>query len=365
MSLPLTDLVRSLPASTPFVGPETLERKRGKTFKARIGANESAFGISPLARDAITEAVQTQGACWYADPENFTLRTALAEKHQVHIDEICVDGGIDSLLGLSVRMLVSPGSAVITSAGAYPTFNYHVAGFGGRLITVPYRDNHEDPDALLAKAIEQRANLIYLSNPDNPMGTYHQATRISDMIKDVPAHAVLMLDEAYIDFTTLDLAPPINTQNKRVMRFRTFSKAYGMAGMRVGYVIAHKEIITNLNKIRNHFAINRLSQIAATAALEDHAFLASVRERAALGRQKIYDLADRLKLPYLNSATNFVAVDLSTPERAQSLLAELADHDVFMRMPGAAPLNTHIRIGIGTEAEHAWFAEKFEGLLPR
>ena len=198
-------LVASLPASVPFVGPETLERQRGKTFHARIGANESAFGISPLAQEAMQQALQADGCNWYGDPENFELRQGLAKLHGVDADEICVDAGIDSLLGLTVRMLIEPGAAVTTSLGAYPTFAYHVAGFGGQLHTVPYLDNREDPQALLAKASECNARIIYFSNPDNPMGTSHTAETVQQLIDDLPQGSLLALDEAYAEFAPAGL----------------------------------------------------------------------------------------------------------------------------------------------------------------
>lgn len=363
MTIPFTTLVQSLPASTPFVGPETLERLRGTQFRARIGANESAFGISPKATQAITDALSTPGVSWYADPENYELRRALAKKHGVHIDEICVDAGVDSLLGLTVRLYIEQGTPVVTSAGAYPTFNYRVAGFGGALHTVDYRDNKEDPEALLNASTAHDATLCYLANPDNPMGTSHPDHVIQAMIDNLPAHCTLCLDEAYIDFTDAPLAPAIDTSNPQVIRYRTFSKAYGMAGMRVGYAIAHKEIITAFNKVRNHFAMNRLSQLAALAAVQDEPFLNTVRTQVAEGRKRIETMADNLQLTWLPSATNFVAVDLETTERAQQLLQQLQEKNVFMRMPGVAPLNRHIRIGVGTHDEQVYLEEVFGDLV--
>jgi len=134
----------------------------------------------PHLREAVTESN------WYADPENYDLRQALAQKHAVDIDEICVDAGIDSLLGLTVRMLLEPGQTVVTSHGAYPTLNYHVAGFGAKLKTVPYKEFHEDPQALISASAQSKAKLVYLSNPDNPMGTWHEADVVSKMIASVP-----------------------------------------------------------------------------------------------------------------------------------------------------------------------------------
>lgn len=367
MSLPFTPLVRELPAATPFVGPEALERQRGRLFKARIGANESAFGISPQAVAAMREAVAT--GSWYGDPENHDLRAALAVKHGVAMDEICVDAGIDSLLGLTVRMLIEPGQPVVTSLGAYPTFNYHVAGFGGELVTVPYHDDREDPDALLTAARERQAPLLYLANPDNPMGTWHSAERLAALIAAVPDDTVLALDEAYIEFAAdgsasdSDITPPLDTSDPHVIRLRTFSKAYGMAGLRVGYAIAHRDIITGLNKIRNHFAVNRVAQAGALAALADEAFLIQVAQTVDQGRRRIADFAAGLGLMTIPSLTNFVAVDLGSAERATQMLQRLAERDVFIRMPAVAPLNRCVRVGIGSDAENQLFEQAFAAVL--
>ena len=361
MPIPFTQLVNNLPATTPFVGPETLERKRGKPFRARIGANESAFGLSPAALEAMQQAVASSN--WYADPENYNLRKALAQKHNVDIDEICVDAGIDTLLGLTVRMLLEHSGKAVTSHGAYPTFNYHVAGFGAELVTVPYQGFHEDPDALIETTKRVNAPLLYLSNPDNPMGTWHSAKVIQSMIDAVPENSILALDEAYIEFALDDIAPVIDTSNPNVIRFRTFSKAYGMAGQRIAYAIAHREIIQGFNKIRNHFGINRIAQIGALASVEDTGFLDTVKKAAESGRQQIMNFADDLGLHAVPSSTNFVAVDLESTERAQAMIAKLADLDVFMRMPGVAPLNRCVRVGLGSAEEFDLFASAFKQAL--
>ncbi len=168
----LTPLAASLPATVPFVGPETQERAMGRAFVARIGANESVFGPSPRAVAAMVAAAPE---VWrYADPELFELKAALAAHHRVAPANIAVGEGIDGLLGNLVRLLVAPGTPVVTSAGAYPTFAYHVAGFGGALQAVPYRDDAEDPEALLLAARKAAAPLVYLANPDNPMGSWHR-----------------------------------------------------------------------------------------------------------------------------------------------------------------------------------------------
>jgi len=361
VTIPFSTIVKNLPATTPFVGPETLERQQGKAFRARIGANESAFGQSPLATEAMREAVAESHL--YADPENYDLRQALAQLHNVEMDEICVDAGIDSLLGLTVRMLIEPGQSVVTSHGAYPTLNYHVAGFGANLVTVPYKDCHEDPDALIEASGEHGAKLVYLANPDNPMGTWHSANTLTQMINKLPDNCVFALDEAYIEFADEPIAPPIDTSNRQVIRYRTFSKAYGMAGQRIGYVIAHKDIITGFNKIRNHFGINRLAQIGALASLKDDKFLSNVRSAVNAARVKVTGFVNQHGLSALPSSTNFVAVDLGSAESAKQMIAELNKRQVFMRMPFVEPLNQYIRVGLGSDTEHEIFEQAFNEIV--
>ncbi len=161
----LTPLVAGLPASVPFVGPEAQERARGAAFTARLGANESLFGPSPRAVAAMAEAAA--GAWMYGDPEAHDLRAAVAGHHGVSPANVMIGEGIDALLGSLVRMLVAEGEPVVTSKGAYPTFNYHVAGFGGVLHAVPYREDAADPKALLGAVRETGARLVYLANPSS------------------------------------------------------------------------------------------------------------------------------------------------------------------------------------------------------
>jgi histidinol-phosphate aminotransferase len=357
-----TPLVASLPASVPFVGPEAQERGLGTPFRARIGANESVFGPSPKA----VEAMQAAAAeVWkYGDPENHDLRAALAAHHGVAPGNIVVGEGIDGLLGYLVRMLVGPGDPVVTSLGAYPTFNFHVAGFGGTLHTVPFRDDAEDPEALLDKARETRAKLVYLANPDNPMGSWHPAATIAEAISDVPAGTLLVLDEAYIDVAPDGIAPPIDATDPRVIRMRTFSKGYGMAGLRVGYAIGHADLIRAFDKVRNHFGVGRIAQAGALAALADQPYLAEVRAKVAAARDRIARIAHQNGLASLPSATNFVTVDCGRDGTfAKAVLDGLIARGVFVRMPFVVPQNRCIRISCGTGTDLDILAEALPGAL--
>ena len=353
-----TPIVVGLPATIPFVGPEAIERRRGARFEVRVGANESAFGVSPCAAEAMREAIAQ--VSWYGDPEAWDLRTEIAARHGVGVDNVCVAGGIDELLGLTVRMLIEPGMPVVTSLGAYPTFNYQVAGFGGELHQVPYRDDHIDLEALVIRVRATGAPLVYLANPDNPMGTWHDAGPIAEFIAALPEDCVLVLDEAYGQFAPASSKLAEDADDPRVVRMHTFSKAYGMAGARIGYAIAHREIIEGFNKIRNHFAVNRIAQAGALASLRDPGFARSVVTQVSEGREAYTRLAGDMGLRALESATNFVAIDAGGDgERARRLLRLLEERRVFVRMPAVAPLDRCIRVTVGTIEERAHFAERF------
>lgn len=331
-------------------------RQTGRPFRARLGANESCFGPSP---DAIAAIRATAPEAWmYGDSETHDLRLALAAHHGIGPEHIIIGEGIDGLLGNLVRLLVAPGDSVVTSDGAYPTFNYHVAGFGGVLHKVPFRDDHEDPAALLIRAEEVGAKLIYLSNPDNPMGSWHSARIIQRMIDAVPDGALLVLDEAYIDAAPEGTAPAIIPTDPRVIRMRTFSKLYGLAGMRVGYAIAAAPLIAMFDRIRNHFGVGRVAQAAALAALGDQSWLRQVQQNVSFSRNQLSEIAAENGLHALPSATNFVTIDCGRDgDFARALLRELMARDVFVRMPGVAPHDRCIRISTGLEADMQSVAE--------
>ena len=347
-----TALAQSLPPTVPFVGPETQERARGAEFTARLGANESGFGPAPSVIEAIGRAAPLS---WrYADPENHDLRIALGKHLGLAPERVVVGEGIDGLLGLIVRLIVEAGTPVVTSLGAYPTFNFHVAGFGGRLVTLPYRDDREDLDALLDAVRRENAPLVYLSNPDNPMGTWHSAEAITAFARALPETTMLVLDEAYGETAPAEALPAIEALADRpnVLRFRTFSKAYGLAGQRVGYVFGVDETVAMFHRVRNHFGVNRLGQVAALAALADQNWLHDVRARIVASRERIAGIARNQGFEPIPSATNFVTVDCGRDAAyAKALLDGLVSRGVFIRMPGVAPLNRCIRISTGPAVE--------------
>jgi histidinol-phosphate aminotransferase len=353
----LTPLAASLPSTIPFVAPERIEAERGTAFAARLGANELSFGPSPKTITAMTDALS--GIWKYGVPENEPLRTELATHLNIAPEAVTIGEGIDGLLGILVRLYVGAGDAVVTSDGSYPTFNYHVAGAGGGLHKMAYNGDFEDPEALIAKARDVNAKLVYLSNPNNPMGSVHDAQTVQAMIDAVPKGCLMVLDEAYTEFAPKGTATDIDATDKRVIRFRTFSKAYGLAGARIGYGISHPKIISGFDKIRNHFGVNRVAQAGALAALHDHDYLSETLEKVDQARTRIAQIAQDNGLSPLPSAANFVTIDCGRDGNfARAVLAALSARDVFVRMPGAAPLDRCIRVSAGLPHELDILAER-------
>jgi histidinol-phosphate aminotransferase len=359
----LTPLVAALPPTVPFVGPEAQERDRGgRRFRARIGANESSFGPAPSVIAAMRAAAPDM---WmYCDPDNFDLKTAIAGHLGVGYHNVVVGEGIDGLLNLVVRMMVSPSMPVVTSLGAYPTFNFHVAGCGGRLVAVPYEHDRESLDGLLAAVKRENAPLVYLSNPDNPMGTWWETGEIIRFAQALPATTMLVLDEAYGELGPDSALLPIDVTRPNVLWMRTFSKAYGLAGIRCGYAVGEEKFIRDFEKIRNHYGVNRMALVAGEAALADQTYLAEVKRQVAAGRERIAKIALENGLLPIPSATNFVAIDCGADGAfALKVLKELIARDVFIRKPMVPVLDRCIRVSVGLDQELDIFAEELPGAL--
>lgn len=362
MSRFLTAHAASLPATVPFTGPEALERQGGQPFRARLGANESVFGPSPRAIAAMAEAAA--GAWMYGDPENHDLKQALAAHHGTSPAHIAIGSGIDGLLGLICRLTLDPGTPVVTSLGAYPTFNFHVQGFGGSLTRVPYKGAHEDVAGLLDAAHATGVRLLYLANPDNPMGSHHPAPVIEDLVANLPPDTLLILDEAYGDLAPPDAVPVIAADHRQVIRLRTFSKGYGLAGARVGYGVTNPDLALAFDKVRDHFGISRTAQAGALAALADQEWLASVTARMVRARARLSAIASENGLIPLPSATNFVTIDCGRDAAfATRLLEGMLAQGIFIRKPGVAPLDRCIRISLGDDAALDLVAEALPQVL--
>ncbi|RUP00672.1 pyridoxal phosphate-dependent aminotransferase [Hyphomicrobium sp.] len=359
---PFTATIAALPRLVPFVGPEAMERSRGRAFRARLGANENIFGPSPKAIAVMQDAAAEN---WkYSDPENYDLRAAIAEHHGIPMDCIVVGEGIDGLLGLTCALFVAPETNVVTTEGAYPTFNFHVLAHGGRVHAVPMSNFREDVPRLIETAKAINAPLVYVSNPNSPMGTWWTAGDVQSFIAMLPPQTLLVLDEAYCDTAPSGTAPPIDVSNPQVIRYRTFSKAYGLAGARIGYAVAERSTIEAFDKVRNHYGINRVGQLGARAALLDQEYLGNVVAQIAGARDRISDVAVRNGFKAIASAASFVAIDCGRDGSfATRVLQGLLERDVFVRKPIIKGLDHCIRVSCGRDEDLAIFSDALSDVL--
>jgi histidinol-phosphate aminotransferase len=352
-------LIEALPSSTPFVGPEALERRTGSAIELRLGANESPFGASPLAIEAMRrQAGSTQN---YGDPEGFLVRHELSRQLGVSLDSIVLGAGIDELLGLCCRLFVEPGDTVVTTLGSYPTFDYGASGCGAEFRRIPYQKEMADLPGLAQAAADSGAKILYVANPDNPSGSWHAPAAIEHLTSELPPGCVLLLDEAYYEFAPS--TPPVLPEYPQVIRLRTFSKAHGMAGMRIAYVVAHPDHVQALNKIRFHFGVNSVAQAGALASLADPNHVRQVVAATELGRTELSEFMVSLGFRPLPSHTNFVTVEVGSKAKAEAILASLLANGVFIRKPGLPPLDGCIRVTVGLPEQRARFAEVFQGVL--
>jgi len=400
-----SELVAGLPALVPFVGPETLERRLSRPFLLRLGANESPFGPSRLALEAMR--AQAANAQNYGDPEGWELRTALAKHHGISMDNLVLAAGIDDLLALLCRAFGNPGDALVTTLGSYPTLEYGALGAGLHIHRVAYgapsRDSMNplpsearaavgegrvrgktnsslpnpnvigpaqaikvDLAALSKKAHETNAKIVYLANPDNPSGSCHPWSAIAEFRASLPADSLLLVDEAYADFAPTDSIGAVDVTDAGVVRLRTFSKAHGLAGMRVGYAMGNPETVGLLNRIRMHFGISCVSLAGALAAQSDTDHLDFVVRETVQGRARMKEMATRAGFTMLPSATNFVLIDLGSKPKADALLNALLERGVFVRKPALPPLDGCVRITVGRSEDldilKPIFAEAASGL---
>jgi histidinol-phosphate aminotransferase len=356
-----TPTVEAIPSTTPFIGPEQLMRETGQRELVRLGANESAFGPSPKALAAM--AAQLPRLAWYGDPESLDLRDALAEKYGCAPAQIVVGSGIDDLMGLAVRAFMAPGDAALMTRGTYPTFLYHVIGYGGLPLYSSYRpDGRLDLEELLAIARAQMPRILYLANPDNPSGTFVTRDDLARFCEALPRDVLLLLDEAYADFVDEPSLLP-GTFEDRLVRLRTFSKAYGMAGARIGYALLTQRNAETFQKIRLHYGINRNAQIGALASIGDPEFRDEVVRETAAAREAYYGLARELGCRYIESHANFVCIDMGSARRATEVMNDLLARGVWIRKPGAPPLDAYVRVSAGTQPMREAFAAALRAIV--
>lgn len=360
-------------AIAPYVGGRPISevaREYGLDEKkiVKLASNENPLGIPESAKQAMLKVANDLGR--YPDSNGFELKQLIAQRLAIPEDWITLGNGSNDILELTARAVAHAGDAVVFSKHAFAVYPLATQAIGAKAIEVDADPNYgHDLPAMLSvvQSLGDQAKLVFIANPNNPTGSYLKADAIEALIQQIPSHVVIVLDEAYNEYLSPEqrydaIAWVRNFPNLIVSR--SFSKAYGLAGLRIGYGIAQESLTDLLNRIRQPFNVNSLAQAAAIAALQDEAFLLKGYELNKAGYAQLSQAFERMKLPYLPSSGNFVLVKVGNDDQAgMRVNQELLRRGVIVRPVGNYGLPQWLRISIGLPEENAAFLDAFTQIL--
>ena len=342
--------LRGLIPYSPGKPIEEVERELGIAESVKLASNENPLGPSPMALQAMRNALPQVHR--YPDGSGHHLTRALAGHWDVSPEMVILGNGSNELLELAGRCFLMPGDEAVYAAQAFIVYEMVAQVTGAAKIAVPLREFTHDLEAMRA-ALSPRTKLVFVGNPNNPTGTAVPPRALEAFLESMPPDVLVILDEAYYEFLSPDLTPDalrFVRAGRPVLVLRTFSKIYGLAGLRIGYGIAPAPLIALLNRAREPFNTNSLAQVAATAALRDEKHVASTRAITETGRKFLTEQCRFLGLTAVPSVANFVLVDVGRPGPATA--DALLRHGVIVRPMAGYGFGTHLRISVGTPPEN-------------
>ena len=344
--------VRGLATYWPGTPIEEVKRKLKLSSVIKLASNENALGPSPKALAALRTATASLNR--YPDATCARLREKLAETLNVDVSSVIVGNGSDELIVLALRAFVDPGDEVVVAQPTFLIYELQAGACGARVRSVPLRNLRYDVAAMKA-AITSHTKLVFIANPDNPTGTYVTAKELETFLRGLPSHVIVFMDEAYYEFVEAgDYPQTLRYLNDAPLIItRSFSKAYGLAGLRVGYGIAAPSVIRAMDAVREPFNVNSLAQAAAAAALDDRAFLEHTLGMVREGRSYLTKELERLGLRIVPSVTNFLLIEFGP--RAVRVAQQLLSRGVIVREMSAWKLEGFLRVTIGTMPENKRF----------
>jgi histidinol-phosphate aminotransferase len=351
LAIALNPVLKNLPVYLPGRPITEVARELGLDPEnvIKLASNENSMGPSPLAIKAMQEALTSLHQ--YPDGNAFYLKERLSKKMGVPSNQLTVGNGSNELLELVGHAVLSPGDDVVVSQYSFAVYPIVTQLFGARLITVPARDYGHDLPAMI-KAVTPQTKIMFVANPNNPTGTVASRGEVLQLIHEVPSHVLVVMDEAYIDYLddALDFIPYVRSgRHPNLMLLRTFSKIYGLAGLRLGFGMGSPEMVAAIEKVRQPFNTNMLAQIGALAALDDVAHLEKTRGNNKAGLTLYEKAFKRLKLEYVPSSANFILVKVGD---GQKISCELQKLGVITRPVNNYQLPEWLRITVGTAAEN-------------
>ncbi|HNX69593.1 MAG TPA: histidinol-phosphate transaminase [Candidatus Omnitrophota bacterium] len=362
--LPFKKNIQSIRPYEPGKPIKELQREYGIKHVTKLASNENPLGPSGKAVRAMRRAIRD--AHLYPDAGCHYLQIRLAKELGIPGEQIIFGNGSDEIIELIARGFLSEGDEVLSSEMTFLIYPILAQVCGASFKAVPMKDYRYDLDAIAA-AITPKTKAIFIINPNNPTGTYVTAAEIEAFLAKVPENVLVCFDEAYFDFVDADDFPQVIEYIKKgrsnIMVLRTFSKAYGLAGLRIGYGLASREIVQYLHKVRQPFNVNSIAQAAATAALDDSFFRWRTKWLVLRGRKYFYRKFKGLGLEYLPSQANFVLVNMKT--NGQELYQALLKQGMIVRPMDAYKLPEWLRITIGRRSQNAQLIKLLKAILSK
>jgi histidinol-phosphate aminotransferase len=351
MSLPLSPFLKTLPVYQPGRPIEEVARELNLPADSiiKVASNENPFGPSPLALAAMQKSLP--GINLYPDGNAFYLKQKLAAKLGIETTNLILGNGSNEIIEFVAHALLAPGDDVVVSQFCFAIYPIVAKMFGANLVIVPAKNYGHDLPAML-KAITPKTRIVFVANPNNPTGTLAPREEVIQFVNDVPDDVLLVMDEAYIEFLddAVDLVPLIRLGvRKNLILMRTFSKIYGLAGLRIGYGIGNPDLIAALEKTRQPFNINSLAQAAALAAMDDDEHVRKTRANNFAGLDFFRRAFRDLKLEFVPSFANFILVRVG---EGQKVFDAMQKQGVIVRPMGGYQLPEWIRISVGTPEEN-------------
>ncbi len=326
----------------------------------KLASNENSLGPSPKALAAVRKALKDLNR--YPDGSCFYLKAKLARKLKVKPENLAFGNGSDELIAVIVQAFMNEDENAIVADPTFLEYRLITEAYGRQVKVITCINLKYDLDGI-RKAIDEKTKIVFIANPDNPTGTYIGDKQITRFLEGIPDSVIVVMDEAYYDFVAAKDYPDTmrHLKDRNLIILRTFSKAYGLAGLRIGYALANAELIECMNRVRQPFNVNSLAQAAAMASLDDSGHLKKTRETVLKGKKFLYKALDKMGIAYVPSQTNFILVDVKRD--SWEFFQKMLKHGVIVRDMMPYKLESYIRVTIGTDKENKKFVEAMKKVL--
>ena len=341
---------------------DEVKRELGLEKVIKLASNENPLGPSLKAIKAIESSLKSISL--YPDSNGFYLREKLSEKFSLNIENVVLGAGSEGIMATIMRTFLNDSDHILATKNSFIGFRVLANASGKKIDWVPMREYAYDLNAML-DSIHDKTKIIYLANPDNPTGTYFNKSMFDDFIKQVPDRCLVILDEAYCEYASHfpDYPDSMNYRYDNVITLRTFSKSYGLAGLRVGYGFAHADLISNLMKVKLPFEPSIPAQVAAIAALDDKKHLEDSLRLNISQMGRLENALKDLKIPYIPSSANFITLKFNNDKDAKLFTDKFLENGVILRHLASFGLPECVRVTIGSESEMNYFINKLESIM--